>query len=739
MTRRRTTSKSQTLPKNSILDEQQTLEKSYGIPSNVAPPINLNTLKSSKDVRSSLTSTKTIQTRSSKTGNSENKIIINEDNETGISSPTKRPRTRRLVKSLEKTRKQIGTLIDNSKGESNINQAKSLLLETNTESEKSVSHVSQFSNTKILVKEGDTDTASKVSKYIELSVLNSQNTDSLPSTAPESTVSSPIKTCKFKEEQLLILNQRTKICDLVKFGYNQVATPDHLLQDPLFVNKMQNFFLPIEYERLIMIFHGLEVIMRLLERRQRPFLYPCFIKDQAERVIHKSIGMKDLCQISWIAPCMMSLRWCKINENSRIIFEDSSQSCYQIELVPCNGINNPISRLSQVTINERVNKFRLTLIQWVLYQHDEYLYNNKAIKVPIFPLEKLDHWSFEFDNKTCIPIPEIKIPKKPEIPCKNSLNGISTIKFSQSLTPSTRSLYKLRFMSNLSPIGETTPTSDKLTQRRSISLDPTINSNILKPNNESKVETSSNKEDIYSTPIRRKNSLNDSEELNTTQKLQGSQDLYERPNYTSRSIPRTVPSTPIRFSSASSYLERSISPSVNSQSSAYSRLSSSSLKQVKDRNLMTPSRRALYDRVKLREQAREVCKLVSNEDQQFNDKIRNLESQLWTVQQLSYLYSHNKTIMPILQMPLIIRKLTSSARNAPSIKDVEEALFVISNRWPEVVHLGNSSVDEGVKLVKFQRDDISVKSIIKVLTQERENIVKERENFRLRTFDAYKR
>ncbi|EEA05961.1 uncharacterized protein CMU_017130 [Cryptosporidium muris RN66] len=734
--RRRTTSKSQTLPKNSILDEQQTLEKSYGIPSNVALPNNLNTLKSSKDVRSSLTNAKIIQTHSSKTSNSENKVIINEDNETGIFSPTKRPRTRRLVKSLEKTRKQIGTLIDNSKGESSISQSKSLLLETDTESEKPTPHISQFSNTKILVKEGDTNTAGEVSKYIESSVLNFQNTDSLPSTAPESTVSSPIKTCKFKEQQLSILNQRTKISDLVKFGYNQITIPDHLLQDPLFLNKMQNFFLPTEYERLIMIFHGLEVIMRLLERRQRPFLYPCFIKDQAERVIHKSIGMKDLRQISWIAPCMMSLRWYRINENSRIISDDSSQSCYQIELVPCNGINNPISRLSQVTINERVNKFRLTLIQWVLYQHDEYLYNNKAIKVPIFPLEKLDHWSFEFDNKTCIPIPEIKMPEKPEMSCKNS-NGISTIKFSQSLTPSTRSLYRLRFMSNLSPIGETTPTSDKLTQRRSISLDPTINSNILKSDNESKEETSNNKEDIYSTPIRRRNSLNDSEELNITQKLQDSQNLYERPNYTFRSIPRTAPSTPIRFSSASSYLERSISPSINSQSSAHSRLSSSSLNQVKDRNLMTPSRRALYDCVKLREQAREVCKLVSNEDQQFNDKIRNLESQLWTIQQLSYLYSHNKTIMPILQMPLLIRKLTSSARNTPSIKDVEEALFVISNRWPEVVHLGNSLVDEGVKLVKFQRDDISVKSIIKVLTQERENIIKEREDFRLRTLNAY--
>ena len=117
MTRRRTTSKSQTLPKNSILDEQQTLEKSYGIPSNVALPNNLNILERSKDVRSSLTSAKIIQTHSSKTGNLENKVIINEDNETGISSPTKKPRTRRLVKSLDKTRKQIGTLIDNSKGE----------------------------------------------------------------------------------------------------------------------------------------------------------------------------------------------------------------------------------------------------------------------------------------------------------------------------------------------------------------------------------------------------------------------------------------------------------------------------------------------------------------------------------------------------------------------------------------------------------------------------------------------
>ncbi|KAK9172954.1 DNA replication factor CDT1 like family protein [Cryptosporidium meleagridis] len=581
------------------------------------------------------------------------------------------------------------------------------------------------------------------SKHFETEKMGSNDIshlDSLlPPTAPESQNNSPTRennsielipdktscftnVCEFEQgnrlEALLSKDQNTNL-SIYKhlFKHSNKANFDRL----------KKIKLSEKYEYLIEIFQGLEIVLRLLERRQKPFFYPTFIKEQVENITKKTFSLDNLLRILWISPQLISIKWCKTNKLNNSGLESPKNTLsefndqYELEIILNDGVNNPLKRLSHSNINERVDIFRFILIEFTMIQQEMYLRQimtkNMEINTDILELKG---WSSFFNIENCVEIPKAKLPPKKIINCNliNSFQNNGQRISSSSLTPNIRSLYNLKIVSSLVNLEESN--EKEKNNRRSLSADNVKNDE-------------SNQ--TFTTPLRSKNSICEANVINLNKEKDKLVTDSRLPNNTS------MLSTPIRNIRSSYMLSRSISPTLTPNNVKIQLSNTQFSKPVtilsKNKNLLTPSQRNLLESVKRREKIKEISAMINVEDEDYNKKLDQVKNEIWTIQQLSFVFLRTKKLIPATQLPLLAKRLTTHARNSPEIGEVQDSIIRLSNKWPEYIKLGDSTVEKGVKLVKLHINDENISNIIVKLNKEKDSIFKQREEFRLETISKY--
>ncbi|OII72041.1 uncharacterized protein cubi_01374 [Cryptosporidium ubiquitum] len=562
----------------------------------------------------------------------------------------------------------------------------------------------------------------------------------LPPTAPESQDNSPIRGNSNNEfivgEESIFtdvneLQSENRLENLLSQDQNtNLSIYEHLFkpENKANLDRLKKIKLSEKYEYLIDIFQGLEIVLRLLERRQKPFFYHTFIREQVENITKKTFSLENLLRIVWISPQLISIKWCKTNKLNINVLDSPNNKLneyygqYELEIILNNGINNPLNRLSHSNINERVDIFRLILIDFTIFQQEIYLKQiiTKDIQANSDILE-LKGWSSFFNIENCVEIPKAKLPQK-----KNSNSNLhNSIKKSGqrinnlSLTPNTRSLYNLKVISSLSNLEE--QIEHEKNNRRSLSAD-----NIKKDESNG----------VLVTPLRSKKSIFE------TNLIDGNKDKDKLITDPHPSNNINISSTPNRSFRSSYMLSRSISPKITSSNARIPLCNTKFSKSVtilsKNKSLLTPSQKDLLESVKRREKIKEISNMINVEDEGFNEKLDQVKNEIWTIQQLSFVFLGTKKLIPTTQLPLLAKRLTTSARNSPEVSKVQDSIIRLSTKWPEYIKLGNSTVDKGVKLVKLHINDDNLSDIIKELNKEKESIFKQREEFRLETISKYK-
>ncbi|KAF7459336.1 DNA replication factor CDT1 like protein [Cryptosporidium felis] len=560
----------------------------------------------------------------------------------------------------------------------------------------------------------------------------------LPPTAPESQVSSPLRDdeenpaffvggsfsndtieARVKEnfEDVLLKECNTNISI---YSYLFKPSNRHHLE------RLKKIKLAEKYEHLIELFQGLEIVLRLLERRQKPFFYPSFVKEQVENISKKSFSLDNLLRIVWISPQLISVRWCSTNNAMFDNFGSPNKKTneyfdkYELEIVLNNGINNPINRLSHSNINERVDIFRLIMIDFMLLQQNNYLNQKLTKNVEVnTEIQELRSWSTFFNIDSCIEVPKAKLPPK----VNNSNNLISNKKFSselrlnRSLTPCTRNLYNLKLTNHLSNVGEEIERDEGI-GRRSISAD-----------NKTKGEVKDN----YKTPTRGKKFIQQTEKddySNERYQLNTEPHLSSKNSFT----------TPNRGVRSSYLLSRSISPAITLKGSIpinHQKMYKSGTILSTNKDLLTPSQKDLLKSVKRREKIKEISAMINVEEDDYNNKLEQVKNELWVIQQLSFVFLRSKKIIPTTQLPLLAKRLTTYARNSPEVDKVQDSIVRLSLKWPKCIELGDSTLEKGTKLVKLHINDERLSGIIKSLIQERDLLYNQRDEFRLKTISKY--
>lgn len=559
----------------------------------------------------------------------------------------------------------------------------------------------------------------------------------LPPTAPESQDNSPTRANTNNEfifgkissfTDVNELQSKNKLEDLLSQEQNtNLSTYQNLFksENREKLDRLKKIKLPEKYEYLIDIFQGLEIVLRLLERRQKPFFYPTFIKEQVENITKKTFSLENLLRIVWISPQLITFKWCKTNKfdidglDSPINKSNEYYNQYELEIILKNGINNPLNRLSHSNINERVDIFRLILIDFTIVQQEMYLKQviTKDVELNSDILE-LKGWSSFFNIENCVEVPKANLPQK-----NRDCNLINSIQKngqrinSLSLTPNTRNIYNLKVISSLSNLEE--QTEHKENNRRSLSAD-----NIK--------DESSN---ILITPLRSKESVS---KTCLIDKNKEKDRLVTDPHPSNNT---SILSTPNRNIRSSYMFSRSISPKMTPNHTGMPLCNTKFSKPVtilsKNKNLLTPSQKDLLESVKRRERIKEISNMINVEDEDFNKRLDQVKNEIWTIQQLSFVFLGTKKLIPTTQLPLLAKRLTTCARNSPEVSKVQDSIIRLSNKWPEYIKLGNSTVDKGVKLVKLNINDDNLSDIIIKLNQEKDSIFRQREEFRLETISKY--
>lgn len=639
-------------------------------------------------------------------------------------------------------KKKSKTKFKNSKS-SKINKAEKLNQDKDKKDNQNNDNLDQYASSSLpnpsekLTLINDTDISVPEILETEETEFNtiSQLDGLLPPTAPESQDNSPIgegynKTIYERESSFTNVAELLSENKLETLLYNNhntnVSTYEHMFRSDNIskLNILKKIKLPEKYEYLIEIFQGLEIVLRLLERRQKPFFYPAFIKEQVENITKKTFSLDNLLKIVWISPQLISVKWCKTSIpdiaglESPVNTSSELPNQYQLEVTLNNGINNPINRLSHSNINERIDIFRMILIDFTLIQQENCLEKmlTKNMKLST-NISELKDWSSFFNIENCVDIPIAKLPQKKHgnYNSKGDKNFEKRIN-SLSLTPSTRSIYNLKLLSNLTNIEEQIE-QGKNSNRRSVSADNAKKEEIRKE---------------LITPLRNKNSMY---EINNGKE----NDRFFTDNHPSNNA--SVICTPIRSTRSSYMLSRSISPAVtpidrkiplnNTKNSRTMTILS------KNKGLLTPSQKDLLESVKRREKIKEISTMINVEDDDFNLKFEQVKDEIWTIQQISFVFLRTKKLIPTTQLPLLAKRLTTYARNSPAVSKVQDSIIRLSNKWPENIKLGDSTVDKGVKLVKLDINDDNLSEIIMKLSQEKESIFKQREEFRLKTISRY--
>ncbi|EAK87874.1 hypothetical protein [Cryptosporidium parvum Iowa II] len=715
------------LPENNEL-LQTKLDAGYGIKSNVF----INDLSSQEDLKKN----QGVQTRSMARSNiNKNNFEIQVTNiaddgtsklaELEDTSPKKKSKTRlknsKSSKFTTKTNQEIkvnhSNIINNDNNSLSDSKEKLVLLNNSKDA--------------LTSKHFDTEKTS----FNDISHLDSL----LPPTAPESQNNSPTRE---NDNVELISNKAscfTNVCEfeqgnrleavLSKDQNTNLSIYKHLFKQSNKANfdRLKKIKLSEKYEYLIEIFQGLEIVLRLLERRQKPFFYPTFIKEQVENITKKTFSLDNLLRIVWISPQLISIRWCEANKinNSRLespknTLNEFYDQC-ELEIILNDGINNPLKRLSHSNINERVDIFRFILIEFTMIQQEMHLRQimtkNMEINTDILELKG---WSSFFNIENCVEIPKAKLPRKKMGNCNliNSFQNSDKRISSSSLTPNIRSLYNLKIVSNLVNLEENI--EKEKNNRRSLSAD-----NIKKDESNQ----------TFTTPLRSKQSKCEANVIN----LNKEKDKLVTDSRISNNT--NMVSTPIRNIRSSYMLSRSISPTLTPNNVKIQLSNTQFSKPVtilsKNKNLLTPSQRNLLESVKRREKIKEISAMINVEDEDFNKKLDQVKNEIWTVQQLSFVFLRTKKLIPATQLPLLAKRLTTCARNSPEIGEVQDSIIRLSNKWPEYIKLGDSTVDRGVKLVKLHINDENISNIIIKLNKEKDSIFKQREEFRLETISKY--
>ncbi|KAH7647383.1 hypothetical protein FG379_003050 [Cryptosporidium bovis] len=684
---------------------QTRLDLDHGVKSTIS----LRNVSKSNDLKTSFDGVKTRSMYKQVNKNEKH----NEIDEMGVSSPKKKTKQskKKIVESDIIDRIEDDT-IGNSKQNTNIEG-------TNIKK-----------GNKIFINDdGDFDTVNEKTESTEIDI----GLDSLlPPTAPESQVSSPIKTndkCDSlcSPSEFFQTHRETKILNLLRAEYNSDLS---LYGDIISGNNrhklegLMNIKLPKKYEYLLNIFQGLEIVLRLLERRQKPFFYPSLVKEQVENVTKKVFNLDNLQKLLWIAPQLISVRWCKLTKYELASRHSSADEKnffdgYELEIIMNQGISNPIDRVSNLSINDRVNTLKLIILNLVLLQQEDHLKDNLSGEINVSTkLLDLTDWSSLFNIESCLDIPKAKLPLKERSDNKLFGSSESRIK-SLSVTPNVRSLYKLKMVSSISNIEDYLDNKGQ-SNRRSLSVDEKKVD--LDYDRDVKTPTKNNK--IIVT----KNSKED-DDLSFSSKVSA----LKSETYT----------TPRRSFRSSALLSRSISPIISTPKTQNHISQPKCPKPVaihsKNRNLLTPSQRELLFTVKRREKIKEISKLINVEDDEYNIKLEQLKNELWTVQQISFIFLHSRKFIPTTQLPLLAKRLTTYARNCPSVKQVENSIMSLSDKFPEMIKLCDSTVDKGIKLVKLKINEESVVEIIQKLTEEKNSVIRSREEFRLNTISSFQR
>ncbi|OLQ15796.1 DNA replication factor CDT1 like family protein [Cryptosporidium hominis] len=714
------------LPENNEL-LQTKLDAGYGIKSNVF----INDLSNQEDLKKN----QGVQTRSMARSNINKKNFeiqvtnIADDDTSKLAeledtSPKKKSKTRlKNSKSSKFSTKTIQEIKDNhsniiNNGNNSLSDSKEKLVLMNN------------SKDVLASKHFDTEKTS----FNDISHLDSL----LPPTAPESQNNSPTR----ENDNLELISGKascfTNVCEfeqgnrlealLSKDQNTNLSIYKHLFKQSNKANfdRLKKIKLSEKYEYLIEIFQGLEIVLRLLERRQKPFFYPTFIKEQVENITKKTFSLDNLLRIVWISPQLISIKWCKANKinNSRLespknTLNEFYDQC-ELEIILNDGINNPLKRLSHSNINERVDIFRFILIEFTMIQQEMYLRQmtkNMEINTDILELKG---WSSFFNIENCVEIPKAKLPQKKIGNCNliNSFQNSGKRISSSSLTPNIRSLYNLKIISNLVNLEENS--EKEKNNRRSLSAD-----NIKKDESNQ----------TFKTPLRSKQSICEANVIN----LNKEKDKLVTDSRISNNT--NMVSTPIRNIRSSYMLSRSISPTLTPNNVKIQLSNTQFSKPVtilsKNKNLLTPSQRNLLESVKRREKIKEISTMINVEDEDFNKKLDQVKNEIWTIQQLSFVFLRTKKLIPATQLPLLAKRLTTYARNSPEIGEVQDSIIRLSNKWPEYIKLGDSTVDRGVKLVKLHINDENISDIIIKLNKEKDSIFKQREEFRLETISKY--
>ncbi|KAH8584199.1 DNA replication factor Cdt1 [Cryptosporidium sp. chipmunk genotype I] len=712
------------LPENDKL--QTRLDVGYGIRSNLL----ISSLSNQEDLKKN----EGIKTRSMTRSNINKKNVDIQvtniaDNEVFKSaelentSPKKKSKTRlKTSKSSKfinkKTNRDVKNCHDNSINDNDNNS------------------ISGFNGKLVLINDLDDILVSESSEKEKIVSNDISHLDSLlPPTAPESQDNSPTRENYNKE---LIFSESSSFTNVSEFQQGNklevILSKDqntnlsiykHLFKpsNKLNFDRLKKIKLSEKYEYLIDIFQGLEIVLRLLERRQKPFFYPTLIKEQVENITKKTFSLDNLLRIVWISPQLISIKWCKTNKLDITGLESPTNSLNEfydqceLEIVVNNGINNPLNRLSHSNINERVDIFRFILIDFTMIQQEMFLRQimtkNMEINTDILELK---NWSSFFNIEDCVEIPKAKLPKK-----KNNCNLINSFQKSgrkingSSLTPSTRSLYNLKIVSNLVNLEENI--EKEKNNRRSLSAD-----NIKKDESNQ----------VFITPLRGKKSICETNLFDINKER-----LVTEPHFSNNT---SMASTPIRNVRSSYMLSRSISPTItpnNTLPLCNTKFSKSVTTLSKNKSLLTPSQKNLLESVKRREKIKEISTMINVEDEDFNKRLDQVKHEIWTIQQLSFVFLRTKKLIPTTQLPLLAKRLTTYARNSPEVSEVQNSIIRLSNKWPEYIKLGDSTVDKGVKLVKLHINDDNISNIIGKLNQEKDSIFKQREDFRLETISKY--
>lgn len=715
------------LPENNEL-LQTRLDIGYGIKSNIF----VNDLSKFEDKAKK---TEGIRTRSmSRADINEKNVNIKANNVTAdevvkpteidIASPKKKSKTKlKNSKSSKIKDDKLSKDVENHQNDNNMKNTGSISLPNPKEKLILINDVDILAPEKLGNDETEFDTISQLDSL-------------LPPTAPESQDNSPIREenneiiCEKESSftNVAELRSENKLEALLSNDYNtNVSTYKHMFESDNIsnLNRLKKIKLPEKYECLIEIFQGLEIVLRLLERRQKPFFYPAFIKEQVENISKKTFTLDNLLRIVWISPQLVSVKWCKTNTpnitglNSPVNNSNELPDQYQLEIILNNGVNNPLNRLSYSNINERIDIFRLILIDFTLIQQESCLEQKVTKNMKLSTsISELNGWSSFFNIEDCVDIPRAKLPIKKH----GNYNSEKSEKISEkrisslSLTPSTRSIYNLKLLSNLTNIEEQLE-QEKNNNRRSVSAD-----------NAKKEEV----RDEFKTPLRNKHSTY---EINKGKE----NDRFWTDNHPSNNASMIY--TPIRSARSSYMLSRSISPAVtpNDRKIPLNNTKVSRTMTILSRNkgLLTPSQKDLLESVKRREKIKEISTMINVEDNDFNLKLEQVKDEIWTIQQISFVFLRTKNLIPTTQLPLLAKRLTTYARNSPVVSKVQDSIIRLSNKWPENIKLGDSTVEKGVKLVKLDINDDNLSDIIMKLNQEKELIFKQREEFRLKTISKY--